>query len=57
MDDRAFNDFVAPIMTRHAAPWLAKNGDTIVRVRPELKGTPQLHQPATADEVAVREIL
>jgi hypothetical protein len=52
MDDRTFTEFVAPIMNRKNAPWLVKNGDAIVRVRPELKGTPQLNQPATADEIA-----
>jgi hypothetical protein len=52
MDDRTFAEFTAPIMNRKNAPWLIKNGDAIVRVRPELKGTPQLNQPATADEIA-----
>jgi hypothetical protein len=51
MDDRAFTDLAAPITNRKNAPWLAKSGDTIVRVRPEKKGTPELHQPATEDEL------
>jgi hypothetical protein len=53
MDDRDFNDFVAPIMSRRDAPWLVRHGDgPVMRVRPELAGTPQLHQPATAEEIA-----
>ncbi len=51
MDDRAFEEFTKPIENRQGAPWLAKSGDQVVRVRPELKGTPQLHQPATPEEV------
>lgn len=53
MDDRDFNDFVAPIMSRRDAPWLVRHGDgPVMRVRPEFTGTPQLHQPATAEEIA-----
>ncbi len=52
MDDRTFTEFVTPIMNRKNAPWLIKNGAAVVRVRPEMKGTPQLHQPASADEIA-----
>jgi hypothetical protein len=52
MDDRAFTEFTAPIMNRKNAPWLVKNGDAIIRVRPEMKGTPQLNQPATLEEIA-----
>jgi hypothetical protein len=51
MEPREFNEFVKPIENRQAAPWLLKNGDAIVRVRPELRGTPQLHQPATPEEI------
>jgi hypothetical protein len=51
MDDRTFTEFVRPIENRMDAPWLAKSGDSIVRVRPELKGTPQLHQAATPEEI------
>jgi hypothetical protein len=52
LDDRTFNDLVTPIMNRKNAPWLVKSGDTIMRVRPELKGTPGLHQPATPEEIS-----
>jgi hypothetical protein len=52
MDDRAFTEFVRPIENRQGAPWLVKHGDTVTRVRPELRGTPGLHQPATPEEIA-----
>jgi hypothetical protein len=53
MDDRTFTEFTAPIMSRRNAPWLVKHGDgPVVRVRPEKKGTPELHMPASADEIA-----
>jgi hypothetical protein len=52
MDDRTFTGFVNPIMNRKNAPWLVKNGDAVMRVRPEKKGTPELHQPATPDEIS-----
>jgi hypothetical protein len=42
---------VKPITTRQIAPWLVKNGDSVVRVRPEKFGTPELNQPATEDEI------
>jgi hypothetical protein len=51
MDDWAFTELVTPIMTRRNAPWLIKDGDSVVRVRPELKGASGLHQPATPDEI------
>jgi hypothetical protein len=51
MDDRTFTEFVRPIENRQGAPWLVKNGDAVMRVRPEMRGSPQLHQPATADEI------
>jgi hypothetical protein len=51
MEWPAFNEFVKPIENRQGAPWLLKSGDQVVRVRPELKGTPQLHQPATEQEI------
>jgi hypothetical protein len=52
MGDRAFIEFTAPIMNRKNAPWLIRDGNTVIRVRPELKGTPQLNQVATPDEIA-----
>jgi hypothetical protein len=53
MDDRAFAEFTAPIMNRRNAPWLVKIGDgAVMRVRPEKIGTPELHQPATPEEIA-----
>jgi hypothetical protein len=52
MGDGAFAEFTAPIMARKNAPWLVKNGDAIMRVRPEKKGTPELHQPATPEEIS-----
>jgi hypothetical protein len=51
MDDRAFTEFVTPIMTRRNAPWIMQSGDSVVRVRPEKRGTSELHQPATPDEI------
>jgi hypothetical protein len=51
LDDRTFTAFTAPIMNRKNAPWLVKSGDAVMRVRPEKKGTPELHQPASADEI------
>jgi hypothetical protein len=51
MEQPVFAEFVRPIENRQAAPWLLKSGDSIVRVRPELRGTPQLHQPATPEEI------
>jgi hypothetical protein len=52
MDDRTFAEFVSPIMNRRNAPWLIRDGDSIVRVRPEKKGSPELHQPATPEEIS-----
>jgi hypothetical protein len=52
LDDRAFTEFVSPIMNRRNAPWLVRDGATIMRVRPEKIGTPELHQPATSEEIA-----
>jgi hypothetical protein len=51
MDDRVFDEFVKPVEAKVGAPWLVKNGDAVIRVRPELKGTPGLNQPATSDEI------
>ena len=36
---------------RQNAPYLKRVGDSIIRVRPEMKGTPQLNTPATEDEI------
>jgi hypothetical protein len=52
LDDRAFSDLSTPIMTRKNAPWLHRDGNSVVRIRPELRGTAGFHQPATADEMA-----
>jgi hypothetical protein len=49
MDDRTFTEFMK--QTTQAAPWLIKDGYRIVRVRPEMRGTAQLHQPATPEEI------
>jgi hypothetical protein len=51
MDDRAFAEFSRPIENKQGAPWLVKNGDTIMVVRPALRGTAGLHQIATESEI------
>jgi hypothetical protein len=51
MDDRQFTEFVKPIENRQSAPWLVQVGDTVMRVRPEKRGTPEYHTPATPDEL------
>jgi hypothetical protein len=46
-----FEKIVGPIESRKQAPWLIKSGAAVIRVRPEKKGTPELHPLATPDEI------
>jgi hypothetical protein len=47
-----FDKIIGPIESRKQAPWLLQQGASVVRVRPEKRGTPELYLPATPDEIS-----
>jgi hypothetical protein len=52
VEDATFERLVAPIEKRANGVWLLNSGGTILRVRPERRGSAEFQQPATETEIA-----
>jgi hypothetical protein len=51
MDHASFDQIMLPIENKTAAPWLVRNGETVLRVDPTKRGTAEFQLPASIEEI------